>query len=243
MRKKPWMKEECKLCTTPHWKALMLEDLMKVQGPRKRNFLVTLKELIRRYTPKILILVETKISGDIAYRVRKKIGFNGISHVEANGFRGDLGEFARHNSRPWLLVGDFNDTSSMEERRNCSDNLAHSKKRGFDISYKIDQTTIHSWYLLMVLFPLTRPKGHFGFRLPGSHTRTFRHFSPTIGTIYWPKLNCCGSKNLKKRSLGVKIKLDGIITLALSPGDGSIELNPFKMPMGIGYERTIAYRT
>jgi len=56
-------------------------------------------------------------------------------------------------------------------------------------------------------------------------------------------LNCCGSKNLKKRSSGVRIKLDGIITLALSPGEGSIELNPFKMPTGIGYERTITYRT
>lgn len=38
---------------------------------------------------------------------------------------GELGNFAQLTSHPWLLIGDFDNTRSMEERRNCSAHLAH----------------------------------------------------------------------------------------------------------------------
>jgi len=34
-----------------------------------------------------------------------------------------MNDFSEHNSQPWLLARDFNETKSMEERRNCSDDL------------------------------------------------------------------------------------------------------------------------
>jgi len=34
-----------------------------------------------------------------------------------------MNDFSANNSQPWLLAGDFNETKSMEERRNCSDDL------------------------------------------------------------------------------------------------------------------------
>jgi len=149
-----------------------------VQGAGSSNFLFTLKELIRIYSLKIMILVETKISGIAANEVCKKIAFDGVFCVEANGFKGgiwvlwreeelhlrvlsssdqyatlevsmrdaggwllsaiygspieqkrtelwsELDGFARQNSHPWLLIGDFNDTRSMDERRNCSEHLS-----------------------------------------------------------------------------------------------------------------------
>jgi len=148
-----------------------------VQGAGNRSFLATLKELIRRYSPTILLLVETKISGTTADEVCKKINFDGVFRVEAQGFSGgiwalwlkdevhlqvisssaqhatmevsekdldcwilsaiygsldeqrrmklwgDLDSFAQYTSHPWLLIGDFNDTRSMDERRNRSAHL------------------------------------------------------------------------------------------------------------------------
>ncbi|KAJ8430840.1 LOW QUALITY PROTEIN: hypothetical protein Cgig2_034167 [Carnegiea gigantea] len=47
-----------------------------VQGAGGDNFLHTLKEIIRRYDPKIVALVETRISGDRVEQVCRKIGFN-----------------------------------------------------------------------------------------------------------------------------------------------------------------------
>jgi len=46
----------------------------------------SLKELICKYSPRVLILVETKISSAITDGICRKIGFNGIFQVKANGF-------------------------------------------------------------------------------------------------------------------------------------------------------------
>lgn len=35
----------------------------------------------------------------------------------------ELGVFALQNHKPWLLAGDFNETRSLLERKNCSDSL------------------------------------------------------------------------------------------------------------------------
>jgi len=61
-----------------------------VQETGSKGFLVTLKELIQRYSPKILVLVETRISGATADEVCRKIGFDGVCRVEAHGFSGGI---------------------------------------------------------------------------------------------------------------------------------------------------------
>ncbi|KAJ8431960.1 hypothetical protein Cgig2_024271 [Carnegiea gigantea] len=48
------------------------------QGASSKSFLCTLKEFIRIYDPKILVLLETKISGQIADAVCNQIGFDSI---------------------------------------------------------------------------------------------------------------------------------------------------------------------
>ena len=62
-----------------------------VQGVVKSEYLLTLKELIRTYEPKVLALVETKVSGVIAENVHRKIGFRGMHRVEALVLVGESG--------------------------------------------------------------------------------------------------------------------------------------------------------
>ncbi|KAJ8431618.1 hypothetical protein Cgig2_001095 [Carnegiea gigantea] len=56
-----------------------------VQGTASGQFLCPLKELIRRYSPNNLVLLETKISGHSAYEVCMRI-HNEKFKVDANGF-------------------------------------------------------------------------------------------------------------------------------------------------------------
>jgi len=60
------------------------------QGVGSSNFLYTLKDFIRIYDPKILVLVETKISALTTNTVCHKIGFDGTFRVEAEGLRGGI---------------------------------------------------------------------------------------------------------------------------------------------------------
>ncbi|KAL8167282.1 LOW QUALITY PROTEIN: hypothetical protein V2J09_008781 [Rumex salicifolius] len=140
------------------------------QRAGSREFVNTLKELIRIHDPTILVLVETRLSGIQADKVCKNIGFDGMTRVEAVQFQGgiwvlwrksvvDLNLIDTHhqavtmklcrsgedawlfsaiyesltpatreelwnrllnlsssNCKPWLLMGDFNKTLSLEER-------------------------------------------------------------------------------------------------------------------------------
>ncbi|KAJ8440029.1 hypothetical protein Cgig2_020517 [Carnegiea gigantea] len=61
-----------------------------VQGAGSCEFLYTLKEFIRKYSPKVLMLVETKISGNTVDTVCNKLKFDGRFRVEANGFSGGI---------------------------------------------------------------------------------------------------------------------------------------------------------
>ncbi|KAJ8437319.1 hypothetical protein Cgig2_015050 [Carnegiea gigantea] len=54
------------------------------------DFLFTLKELIHKYSPTILTLVEKKICGMMSNDACKKAGFDIVFHVEANGFGGGI---------------------------------------------------------------------------------------------------------------------------------------------------------
>ncbi|KAJ8432430.1 hypothetical protein Cgig2_016060 [Carnegiea gigantea] len=141
-----------------------------VRGAASKDFHLTLKELIKRYNPSVIGLLETKISGQNADEVCHKIGLLGFKgggiwlfwrnditlhliqsshqHITMKVLRqgetpwifstihGSPNEVSRQNlwtalttfnssnSLPWLLVGNFNDTKSMEERLNCSNNLS-----------------------------------------------------------------------------------------------------------------------
>ena len=148
------------------------------QGVGNQVFLNTMKELIRRYNPCILALLETKVSGVTADKVCRSISFDGVHRFEAQGFRGgiwvlwrmdeldlqliksshqfitmkvqrrhenpwmfttvyaspnesvrqslrlELNAFGQLCDVPWLMAGDFNETRTMEERCNCSVELA-----------------------------------------------------------------------------------------------------------------------
>jgi len=72
--------------------------IWNVQGAGNTSFLNTLKELIHKYDPKIVALVETKINGRQAEEVCTKIGFEGQFRVEAQGFSGGTWIFWRAQS-------------------------------------------------------------------------------------------------------------------------------------------------
>ncbi|KAJ8448033.1 hypothetical protein Cgig2_028909 [Carnegiea gigantea] len=137
------------------------------QGVASRGFLHTLKELLRQYAPKILVLLETKISGTMADDLCRKINLDGQYRIDPMGFTGGIwvfwqshdvslqpqeshpqfATFTRTNYsqlsmsaltsnletnfskrlvrlQPRIInLGDFNETRSMSERKNCSDNL------------------------------------------------------------------------------------------------------------------------
>jgi len=60
------------------------------QGAGNGQFFNTLHKLLRPYKPKILALVETKISGQHTEEARKRTGFAQYYRVEAQGYRGGI---------------------------------------------------------------------------------------------------------------------------------------------------------
>ena len=56
------------------------------QDATSRLFLNTLAELLRCYDPAILALVETKVSGSSAKSVCRKLNFDSLYKVDAQGF-------------------------------------------------------------------------------------------------------------------------------------------------------------
>ncbi|KAL8161268.1 hypothetical protein V2J09_012757 [Rumex salicifolius] len=146
-------------------------------GAGSREFLHTLKEIIRVNDPAILVLVETRLSGVQADKFCDSIGFDGKTRAEAIGFRGGIWVFWRKSivelkqidihqqvvsleversnedrwlfsaiyaspnpanreelwnrllnlksfvDCPWLLMGDFNETASLDERTGNSDGM------------------------------------------------------------------------------------------------------------------------
>ncbi|KAL8129303.1 hypothetical protein V2J09_018458 [Rumex salicifolius] len=153
------------------------------QGAGRKEFFITLKEIVRIHDPTILVLVETRISGSQADKVCQGIGFDGILRAEAIGFSGGISVLWRKaviqieevhvhrqavtvevkrsgedgwifsaiyssptpharevlwnhllnlktdNSKPWLLMGDFNETSNLEERSSESDGMRRRCER------------------------------------------------------------------------------------------------------------------
>ena len=60
------------------------------QGAGKRSFVPMMKDLRRKYEFSILILLETRISGERVDKVIQKLDFDGVCRVEANGFAGGI---------------------------------------------------------------------------------------------------------------------------------------------------------
>ncbi|KAL8128557.1 hypothetical protein V2J09_017712 [Rumex salicifolius] len=60
------------------------------QGAGSRDFLISLKELIRMHDPPVLVLVETRISGVHIDKICQRIGFDGILRSKAIGFSGGI---------------------------------------------------------------------------------------------------------------------------------------------------------
>ncbi|KAL8130290.1 LOW QUALITY PROTEIN: hypothetical protein V2J09_019445 [Rumex salicifolius] len=165
---------------------LMIRSNIKIitwnaQGAGSRDFLNSLKDLVRMNDPTILVLVETRVR--CKQKICKKIGFDGIIRLEAIGFIGgiwilwrkdvvEITEIDIHRqvviveltrkgedkwvfsaiyanpsppnrevlwewvlglkslvNQPWLLMGDFNETLTMEERTGDSDAMRHHYDR------------------------------------------------------------------------------------------------------------------
>ena len=60
------------------------------RGAGKRSFVSMMKDLHRKYEFSILILLETRISGERADIVIQNLDFDGVCRVEANGFAGGI---------------------------------------------------------------------------------------------------------------------------------------------------------
>ncbi|KAL8159829.1 hypothetical protein V2J09_001366 [Rumex salicifolius] len=164
-----------------------------VQRAGSREFMITLKELIRIHNPAILVLVETRLSGRQMDKIYDTLGFDGVARAEAVGFRGgiwvlwrkamvNLKQIATHhqsvtveverngednwlfsaiyaspspqnmeelwthllgmkgdNLKPWLLMRDFNETSSLEERTGESDNLRRGRDAQTRTAARLDR--------------------------------------------------------------------------------------------------------
>lgn len=60
------------------------------RGAKSREFACKIRELIRRYQPKIIILLDPKISREAADQVCKKLGMRSWIRSEAAGFNGGV---------------------------------------------------------------------------------------------------------------------------------------------------------
>jgi len=65
----------------------------------------------------------------------------------------DLGDFGQYNSHPWLIVGDFNETRSMEECQNYSEHLA---QRSFNFNNWIENNGFFNLSFSSPQFTLAR---------------------------------------------------------------------------------------
>lgn len=61
-----------------------------VQGAGNRNFIVTLKELVRINKPNVLVLVETHMGGAQAQKIASTLSYSGHTRVDTMGFSGGL---------------------------------------------------------------------------------------------------------------------------------------------------------
>ena len=57
------------------------------------DFLGVIRDLISVHDPVILVLVETRISGDRADEVSRRIGFSNLTQMETQGFSGSIWVF------------------------------------------------------------------------------------------------------------------------------------------------------
>lgn len=60
------------------------------RGAEGREFVVEIKELLREYKPKILILLEPRISGEVADKVCRKLGRRCWIRSEVLGYSGGI---------------------------------------------------------------------------------------------------------------------------------------------------------
>ncbi|KAK4269830.1 hypothetical protein QN277_022937 [Acacia crassicarpa] len=60
------------------------------RGASSRTFPLDIKDIVNKYHINIICLLETRISGDRANKVCRKLGFNHWIRVESNGFIGGI---------------------------------------------------------------------------------------------------------------------------------------------------------
>ena len=63
------------------------------RGAGNEDFLGVIRDLISVHDPVILVLVETRISGDRADEVSRRIGFSSSTRMETQGFSGGIWVF------------------------------------------------------------------------------------------------------------------------------------------------------
>ncbi|MBA0722963.1 hypothetical protein Golax_003591 [Gossypium laxum] len=70
-------------------------------------------EYRNKFSPDVLCLFETRISGSCADGIISRIGFLNSCRIEVNGFTG--GSLAGLIEKPWIIAGDFNSILDISE--------------------------------------------------------------------------------------------------------------------------------
>lgn len=68
----------------------MIISTWNCRGASAKSFPNLLRDIVSKYGIQVMALLETRISGDKADRVVKKLGFNNWLRVEATGFAGEI---------------------------------------------------------------------------------------------------------------------------------------------------------
>ncbi|KAL8168014.1 hypothetical protein V2J09_009513 [Rumex salicifolius] len=132
------------------------------QGVAGRDFMLTLKDLIRSHDPTILILVETGINGNQADKVCDTVGFDDVSRVKDIGFRGGV----------WVMW--------RWDRNRGSEASNHTGARLDRALYNVDWRTLFEEAGVNILLQQSQTTLQFY-----SNRMDFREIYPHLGHFAW----------------------------------------------------------
>ncbi|KAL7175173.1 hypothetical protein ACSBR2_028888 [Camellia fascicularis] len=111
-------------------------------GAGNKVFKRNLREIISNHKPSIVVLMETKVQLSSMGLFFNKLGFTASTHVDPviyaspnprsrDALWNNLESMADNISEPWLVAGDFNDFTNLNEKRRFSTNQDQVRTRKF----------------------------------------------------------------------------------------------------------------
>ncbi|GJV34630.1 RNA-directed DNA polymerase, eukaryota, reverse transcriptase zinc-binding domain protein [Tanacetum coccineum] len=132
-----------------------------VQGAGSSNFLGTLKEIFCMNHPEVIALVETHLDGDRAERLEDEEAwiFSAIYASPDINKRQEiwdnLSNLSESLNKAWLLAGDFNETTTLDERHDGNQDM---QRRCDHFKNWIDNTSLVDLGYICAKFTWTRGK-------------------------------------------------------------------------------------